>query len=68
MANLTVSEAAIELENQFQIPCAPRTLSDLIYTRRLDAKRCPLQNGRRLIPRDYLPRIAELLRARGRTE
>jgi hypothetical protein len=57
--HITVSEAA----RAWDIP--PRTISDLFYARRLDDRRCPIVGGRRLIPHDYLPVIAEALRNAG---
>jgi len=59
---LTVGEASREIEQRFGISVAPRTLSDMLYRRALDAKRCPLQAGRRMIPADYLASIASILR------
>jgi hypothetical protein len=56
MGFLTVGQAAESLG------CAPKRLTDMIYLRRLDVKRCPLVGGRRMIPRDYLPTIASRLR------
>lgn len=41
-----------------KIGCRPRDISDLFYQRKLDAKRCPLKAGRRLIASDYVPTIA----------
>lgn len=66
MPYLTVSEAANVLEHEYQLACAPRLLSDLLYTRRLDVRRCPIQCGRRMVPRDYLPAIAKMLRMKAR--
>jgi len=56
VAYLTVGEAA-EL-----LGVAPKKLTDLLYLRQLDVKRCPLIGGRRQIPRDYLPAIAARLK------
>jgi hypothetical protein len=44
---------------------APRLISDLFYSRRLDDSRCPILGGRRLIPDDYLPEIEAALRRAG---
>jgi hypothetical protein len=44
---------------------APRHISDLFYSRRLDDARCPIIGGRRLIPEDYLPEIEIILRRSG---
>jgi hypothetical protein len=49
-----------------QIGCRPRDLSDGLYDGTLDAGRCPLVAGRRLIPRDYVPEIRKALRERRR--
>jgi hypothetical protein len=62
MPYVTVSEAAFELESTYKTPCKPRDISDLIYERRIDVNKCPMQSGRRLIPRELLPTIANLLR------
>jgi hypothetical protein len=43
-----------------------RVLSDGFYTGLLDAARCPLVSGRRLIPEDYLPELEETLRRVGK--
>jgi hypothetical protein len=52
----SVSEVARELG----VP--PRVLSDLFYARKLDDERCPIVGGRRLIPADYIPMIAAVIR------
>jgi hypothetical protein len=44
----------------------PRDISDLFYERRLSDDRCPVVGGRRLIPADYVPTIAKVLRREGR--
>jgi hypothetical protein len=67
MTHVTVSEAATAVESEYGIkPCPPRAITDLIYERRIDVDKCPLQSGRRLIPRDMLPTIADLLRRSNR--
>jgi hypothetical protein len=58
MPCLTVGQAAAELD------CSPSLLSNALYRRELDAKRCPLVGARRMIPADYLPQIALWLRRR----
>lgn len=55
MPYLTVGEVAEKLG------CPPKTLSDMLYLRRLDISRCPLLGGRRMIPADYVPQIERLL-------
>jgi hypothetical protein len=59
-SHLSVGEAADELG------CSPKVLSDMLYRRTLDTRRCPVVHGRRQIPRDYLPRIVAELRRAGR--
>jgi hypothetical protein len=44
-----------------QLGVRPRDISDLFYQRLLDDQRCPIVGGRRLIPEDYIPAIAEAL-------
>ena len=44
---------------------APRVISDLFYSRRLDDERCPIIGGKRLIPIDYLSTIEVALREAG---
>jgi hypothetical protein len=44
---------------------APRKISDLFYARRLDDERCPVIDGRRIIPADYVPAIEAALREVG---
>ena len=58
MDYLSVSEAARMLG------VAPKVLSDLLYQRVLSIEVCPLVAGRRLIPRDYLSTVREILRTR----
>jgi hypothetical protein len=54
---LSVGEAAEALN------VAPRAISNALYDRKLDLARCPKVAGRRLIPKDYLPSIAAVLRS-----
>ncbi len=56
MQYLSVSDAARRLEAR------PRDISDLFYRRMLRDDLCPIVAGRRLIPEDYLDRIAQVLR------
>lgn len=56
---LSVSEAAR------QLGVKPKAISDLLYQRELRDDLCPLVGGRRLIPRNYLPTIREVLIERG---
>jgi len=43
----------------------PRKISDQFYSRALDDSRCPIVDGRRLIPETYVPEIKRLLAERG---
>jgi hypothetical protein len=66
MSHVTASEAASLLEEQFQVRCTPRAISDLLYERRVPIDQCPLQSGRRLIPVELLPQIASLIKRNAR--
>lgn len=59
---LSASEAAREVSKKFKLDIRPRDISMSIYTGRLDERRCPLIAGRRHVPKDFLPEIAEKLR------
>jgi hypothetical protein len=59
MACLTVGMVAQELGVK------PTLVSSLIYRRVVDVDRCPVVRGRRVIPRDLVPRIADELSSRG---
>lgn len=59
---LSVSEAAR------QLGVKPKAISDLLYQRELRDDLCPIVGGRRLIPRNYLPTIREVLIERGLLE
>ena len=61
--HVTVAEVARTLDVR------PRDISDLFYQRVLDAKRCPIVGGRRLIPEDYVSVIeAALARRRAKKQ
>jgi len=60
MEHLSVSEVARRLGAR------PRDISDLFYRRQLSDERCPIVGGRRLIPENYVHRIAAALRRAGR--
>ena len=62
---LTVTLAAGILSEQIGKMIPPTVLSDLLYKRVLDVRRCPLIGDRRMIPADYLPKIIEVLQRRG---
>ncbi len=51
------------LARRFRIP--PRKISDLFYARKLSDERCPIIEGRRIIPADYVPEIERVLREMG---
>ena len=57
---LTVSDIVSEATGH-DIEVTPRVISDLFYQRRLDANRCPIIGGRRLVPRDYVDATLEVL-------
>jgi hypothetical protein len=61
----TVSDAARELTVHEGVVVSPKVLTDLYYRRVLDDVYCPIVGGRRLIPADYLPVLARVLRSRG---
>jgi hypothetical protein len=63
--HLTATHAASELSAQAGVTVRPRDISDLLYKRILDVNRCPIVGDRRMIPRDYLPTVLEVLRDRG---
>jgi hypothetical protein len=52
-----------QLSRRFDVP--PRVISDLFYARKLDAKRCPIVGGRRLVPESYVAELVRVLRAGG---
>ncbi|QDV37437.1 hypothetical protein [Tautonia plasticadhaerens] len=62
----SVSDAARELGGRLGVAIRPRDITDLYYLRRLPTEQCPVVSGRRLIPEDHLPLIAQALRDRGR--
>ena len=62
---LSVGEAAGELREQLRQDVRPRWISTLFYDRELRDDICPIVAGRRLIPRTYLPMIAQAIRRRG---
>ena len=62
MAFLSISEMADK------IGVRPRDVSDLLYQRKIDPKRCLIKAGRRLLPENCLAEITELLRQAGRID
>jgi len=65
MDHVWVAEAARRLQAS-GADVKPREISDLFWSGKLDSSRCPLVGGRRMIPLDYLPTVAEVLRNRRR--
>lgn len=51
------------LARRWGIP--PRRISDRFYSREFDDSRCPIVDGRRIIPADYVPEIERVLRESG---
>ncbi|MDZ4685012.1 MAG: hypothetical protein SH850_07970 [Planctomycetaceae bacterium] len=56
-------ETATTIARQHNI--APRIISDLFYSRHLNDAECPIVNGRRIIPREYVGEVERVLRDRG---
>jgi len=65
MPSLSVSAVARQISQDTGITVPPHVLSTLFYRRRLDDERCPVVDGRRLIPQDYVPFIREALQEEG---
>ena len=61
---LSVSDAAAELSRLTGEQILPRRLTEWLYLRRLPADDFPLIGGRRLIPRNALPQLAEMISER----
>ena len=59
MGTFTVSRLA----RQFDV--APQKISDLFYRRKLSDSVCPVVDGRRQIPADYVPTVERVLRENG---
>lgn len=57
-AIVSISEAAD------MIPTVPRKISDLLYLRQLDLKRCPRVGRTHVIERSYVPEIRKIIRRR----
>jgi len=66
MPFLTISGAVREIEARFGLRCSRRLLTSWFYNDVLDAGRCPVVDGRRQIPVDYLPAIAAQISKRRR--
>ena len=56
-------ETISRLSRRWNIP--PRKISDRFYSRELDDSRCPIIDGRRIIPAEYVPEIERVLREAG---
>lgn len=65
MRSLTVSEVARHISRETGCTVLPRAISTLFYKRRLDDERCPVVGRCRMIPEDYIPTIAGVLREQG---
>lgn len=63
---LSISDAARVLSDQYGQTVLPRYISDLFYSRVLSDAVCPVLSNRRIIPRGYMPTVAEALIERGR--
>jgi hypothetical protein len=62
---LTVSEVARDIEGRTGQAVSPQDVSNLIYRRVLDHRRCPMVGRVRAIPPDYVPQIEQVLHQRG---
>lgn len=63
---MNTSDTSISaLARRWSVP--PQVLSNLFYRRVLDDAKCPVVNGRRVIPAEYVPVIEGVLRERGLT-
>ncbi len=65
MSTLTVSAVARQLSDETGVTVSPSVISTFFYKRYLDDRKCPVVNGVRLIPEDYVPAIEGELRDRG---
>jgi hypothetical protein len=63
-----ISEAARELREKLGVAVRPHEITNMFYRGELSDDLCPIVGGRRLIPRDYLPQIADHLRSRRQTQ
>ena len=59
METFTVSRLA----RRFDVP--PQKISDLFYRRKLSDSVCPVVDGRRQIPAEYVPTVERVLRENG---
>jgi hypothetical protein len=59
MTMLSVGQVADRLR------CRPRDVTSAFYERKLRTDLCPVVSGRRLIPEDYVPMVAMVLRRNG---
>jgi hypothetical protein len=66
MSVLTVGQCAKEIASELGVPVHPKILSDGFYQGVLDSTCCPVVGGRRLIPREQVPRIIETLQHAGK--
>jgi hypothetical protein len=61
---MSVGETAKEAAEQLGEPVEAREVSDAFYRGWLDASRCPVLGGRRLVSADYLSEVVRVLRER----
>lgn len=66
MSELSVSDLTQLIETDFGVSISPRLISTLFYERRLDRSIAPIRNGRRIIPKSYVPAIILELQRRGK--
>jgi hypothetical protein len=62
---LNVSQAADEVRRLTGTKVAAERISRMFYHGKLDTDRCPIINGRRQIPPEYIPDICRELRRAG---
>jgi hypothetical protein len=62
---VTVSDISREVKQEHGVAVPPKTLSDLLYQRKVDVHACPVVAGRRLVPRGLVPAIIRALQERG---
>lgn len=65
MSNLSVSTVARQITDETGVTISPTAISSLFYRRKLDDDRCPIVNGMRLIPEEYVATIKSVLRQQG---
>ncbi len=63
---LSISEAADRLTLMLKRPVRPRQISKMLYDRMLSEAYCPWIGHQHVISKGYLPKIARLMRSKGR--